>query len=104
MFKDLGSMMEQVQKMGEKMKASQQALAGKTVNASAGAGLVKITFNGKMEALSISVSPEAVDKENIAALEDLILSAVNIGIARAKEEMQQVMREATGGLPLPNIF
>jgi len=69
---------------------------------------VKMTFNGKQEAISIEIDPEVVDAEDIETLQDLILSAVNEGLRQSQQNMQnslgQQIGKMTGGLDLSSIL
>jgi len=69
---------------------------------------VKMTFNGKQEAISIEIDPEVVDADDIDTLQDLILSAVNEGLRQSQQNMQnslgQQIGKMTGGLDLSSIL
>jgi len=99
--------MKQIQKMQQelqqRMAKMDQELAQKTVEAASGGGVVKVTFNGKQELLSIKISPEAVDPDDIEMLEDLVLAAINAGLGKSKELGQNNMSQLTGGLNLPGL-
>lgn len=104
MFKgNFGDLIRQAQQLGEDLKARQDELARKTVDVSVGGDMVRMTFNGKCEALSIHIDPEVVDKSDVAMLQDLVLSAVNEGVRRAQQMMQEEMSKATGGLNIPGL-
>jgi DNA-binding YbaB/EbfC family protein len=99
-FKQLQKMQQELQ---ERMAKMDEELAKQTIEASAGGGAVKVKFNGKQELLSIKISPEAVDPEDIEMLEDLVLAAVNAGIAKSKELGQNNMSQLTGGMKIPGL-
>ena len=104
MFKgDLGDIIRQAQQLGEDLKARQEELARRTVDVSVGGGMVKMTFNGKGEAISIAIDPEVVDRDDVPMLQDLVLSAVNEGVRRAQAMMQEEMGKVTGGLNIPGV-
>lgn len=96
----LGNMMQQVQKMQENLQRAQEELARTEVTGEAGAGLVKVTLNGKHEARSVSIDPSLVggDRE---MLEDLVVAAINDANNRLAEVTQRRMAEVTQGMPLP---
>jgi len=98
--KQLQKMQQELQK---RMAQMDQDLANQKVEAASGGGAVKLTFNGKQELLSIKISPEAVDPEDIEMLEDLVLAAVNAGLARSKELGQMNMSQITGGMKIPGF-
>lgn len=96
----LGSMMQQVQKMQEDLQRAQEDLARAEVTGEAGAGLVKVTLNGKHEARAVAIDQSLVggDRE---MLEDLIVAAINDANNRLAELTRTRMAEVTQGLPLP---
>ena len=100
---DFGDLIRQAQQLGQDLKARQDELAKRTVNVSVGGEMVRMTFNGKCEALSIHIDPEVVDRSDVGMLEDLVLSAVNEGVRRSQQMMQEEMAKLTGGLNIPGI-
>jgi DNA-binding YbaB/EbfC family protein len=96
----LGNMMQQVQKMQENLQRAQEELARTEVTGEAGAGLVKVTVNGKHEARAVSIDPSLIggDRE---MLEDLVVAAINDANNRLAEVTQRRMAEVTQGMPLP---
>ena len=102
---NMNDLLKQAQKMQEEMKKAQEGLASITVEGSAGGGMVKVTANGKLEILSISIEPSVIDPEDKEMLEDLVAAAVNQAIQnaqkRANEEVQKVTGGMLGGLGLP---
>jgi DNA-binding YbaB/EbfC family protein len=104
MFKgNLGDLIRQAQQLGEDLKARQEELARRTVDVSVGGDMVRMTFNGKGEAVSIHIAPEVVDRNDVRMLEDLVLSAVNEGVRRSQKLMQEEMAKLTGGLNIPGV-
>ncbi|MCH8882415.1 MAG: YbaB/EbfC family nucleoid-associated protein [SAR324 cluster bacterium] len=104
MFKgNMADILRQAQELGENLKEKQAELAQKTVQVSVGGDMVSMTFNGRSEALSIRIDPEIVDRNDIRMLEDLVLSAVNEGVRRSQEMMQEEMSKLAGGLKIPGI-
>ena len=99
----LGNLMKQAQMMQEKMQKVQEEAAAKTVEASAGGGMVTVTANGKMEILSIKIEKEAVDPNDVEMLQDLVAAAVNEALRKAQDMMNEEMGKVTGGLGLPGM-
>jgi len=87
----------------ERMAKMDEELVHKTVEASSGGGAIKVKFNGKQQLLSIKISPEAVDPEDIEMIEDLVLAAVNSGIEKSKELGQNNLSQLTGGMKIPGL-
>lgn len=100
---NMGNLMKQAQQFQSKMAKLQEELGKKTIEASSGGGMVTVVVNGQQELVSINIDPEVVDPEDIDMLQDLVLAAVNDGMARAKKMVNDEMGKLTGGLNLPNI-
>jgi DNA-binding YbaB/EbfC family protein len=81
----------------------QEELAGRTVETSAGGGMVTVVVNGRQELVSIQIDPEVIDPDDPEMLQDLITAAVNDGISKAKEMVNEEMGKLTKGLNIPNI-
>lgn len=97
---NMGKMMKQVQKMQAQIAKLQEELAERQVEATAGGGAVKAVANGKLEVVSITIQPEAVDPEDVEMLQDLVVAAVNEALRQAQEMASQEMAKITGGLNL----
>jgi len=101
---NMNQIMKQAQKMQENMLKAKEELEKKSVQASAGGGMVEVVVNGKLEVLEIKIKPEAVDPEDIEMLEDLVKAAVNEGIRKAQAMIEQEMAKVTGGFNIPGLF
>ena len=60
-----------------------------------------VVANGLGDIVSIKISKEVVDPEDIEMLEDLILSGVKQAIEKGKSLAQSEMGRMTSGLGLP---
>jgi nucleoid-associated protein EbfC len=103
-MKGMGNMMKQAQKLQAKMLKLQEELAERTVETSAGGGMVKVVANGKHQIVSISIEKEVVDPEDVDMLQDLIMAAVNDALAKAQEMVAGEMGKLTGGFNLPGML
>jgi DNA-binding YbaB/EbfC family protein len=101
---DMNEIMRQAQQMQQKMSQVQNELAGRTVTASVGGGMVSVTVNGKNEVLSVEIDKEVINPEDRTMLQDLIVSAVNEGIRKAQDMAQAEMRKVAGNINIPGIF
>jgi hypothetical protein len=101
---NMNQMMKQVKKMQEQMLKAQEELGNKTVEGSAGGGVVTVTVNGHKKVTNIVIKPEAVDPDDVEMLQDLVLTAVNDAIAKADELANQDLSKFTGGLKIPGLF
>jgi len=104
MTKGLGNILKQAQQMHSKIAQLQEEMAGRTVEATSGGGMVHIVMNGKMEIVSIRIDPEVVNREDVDMLQDLIKAAVNEGLRKSQEMMAEEMKKITGGLAIPGVF
>ncbi len=101
---NMKEMMRQAQLLQKKMARLQEELAAKEIEASVGGGMVRAVANGKPEIVSISIEKEVVDPDDVEMLQDLVVSAVNEALSRAKEMSDAEMGKITGGLKMPGMF
>lgn len=94
-------MMKQVQKMQEDMLRLQEEMKTRTVEGSAGGGMVKVVVNGHHEVLSVQIQPEAISPEDVEMLQDMLVAAINDGLRKAREMVTAEMNKIAGGLGLP---
>jgi DNA-binding YbaB/EbfC family protein len=103
MAKGMGNLLKQAQQMQAKMAKIQEEVGARTVEASAGGGMVTVIANGKQEILSIAIEPQVVDPDDIDMLQDLVVAAVNQALKEAAEMMATEMGKITGGLKVPGL-
>lgn len=96
--------MKQAQQFQQKLGRMQEELAGKTVSATVGGGMVSVTVNGRHEVLSISIEKEVINPDDQVMLQDLIVAAVNEAMKKAQEMIQSEMGNLTGGIKIPGLF
>ena len=97
---NIQQMMKQAQQMQERM---QKQMAEMKVEATAGGGMVTVVMNGAKQVLSLKIDPEAVSKDDVEMLQDLILAAINDAQRKADEQMAQTMGGMMGGLKIPGM-
>ena len=98
---NIQQMMKQAQQMQEKL---QKQMAELRVEATAGGGMVTVAMNGNKQITSLKIDPEAVSKEDVEMLQDLILAAINDAHRKADEAMAQQMSGMMGGMKIPGMF
>jgi DNA-binding YbaB/EbfC family protein len=103
-MKDMEGILRQAQQVQERIARVQKELAGKTVEASAGGGMVTVVVNGRQEVVSVRIEKEVVSPDDVALLQDLVAGAVNEAISRSRKMMADEMAKVTGGLNLPGLF
>jgi nucleoid-associated protein EbfC len=97
---NIQQMMKQAQQMQERMQKQMEELR---VEATAGGGMVTVSMNGAKQVLSIKIDPEAVSKEDVEMLQDLILAALNDAHRKVDDTMQKQMSGMMGGLKIPGL-
>jgi hypothetical protein len=95
--------MKQAQKIQTQMAQMQEELAGRTVEASAGGGMIAVVANGKQEIVSVKIEPEVIDAGDREMLQDLVVAAVNEALRKAQEMVSEEMKKITGGLNIPGL-
>ena len=101
---NMNKMMKQAKQMQKKMSKMQEELEDETVEATAGGGVVKVVVNGKQEVVDLTIDEDAVDPEDVEMLEDLILAAVNEGMRKVQDMVNDEMGKVTGGMNIPGMF
>jgi DNA-binding YbaB/EbfC family protein len=100
---NMGKLMKQAQQLQSKMAKMQEELSEKTVEASAGGGMVVAVANGKQELVSIKIEKEVIDPDDVEMLQDLVMAAVNDAFNRAKDMMNEEMGKLTQGMNIPGM-
>jgi DNA-binding YbaB/EbfC family protein len=101
--KMLGDLMKQAQKMQQEMGKIQEESKKKTVEASAGGGMVVAVANGAMEVISIKIEKDVVNPEDIDMLQDLVVAAVNEALRLAQQMVSDDMGKVMGGMNIPGM-
>lgn len=96
----LGQIMQQAQKVQENLKRAQEEIARMEITGESGAGMVKVTLDGRHQARKVEINPAALgeDKE---FLEDLIAAAINDAAQKLDSATKERMASVTGGMGLP---
>ena len=95
---NMNNLMKQAQRMQRQMEEKSKEMEEKEWEATAGGGAVKVKVSGKKEILSVKLSEEVVDPDDIEMLEDLIVAATNEALRKMEEENSKMMEQLTGGL------
>ncbi len=94
----MNNMLKQAQRMQRQMEEANKELESKEYTAQTGGGAVSVTITGKKEMKSITISPDAVDPDDVETLQDMIVAAVNEAIKAADDDQKESMSRFTGGL------
>ena len=104
---NLNQLLKQAQQMQAEVAKAQEQLKDETVEASAGGGMVKVTMTGDLQLREITISPDAVDPEDVEMLQDMVSAAVSEALRSAQELAASKMGGIAGmggGLPgLPGM-
>jgi DNA-binding YbaB/EbfC family protein len=95
------AMMQQAKQMQEQL---QKQMAEMRVQGQAGGGVVAVVVNGSKQLLSVKLDPEAVSKDDVEMLQDMIVAAVNDASRKVDEQLGQSMSGLMGGLKIPGLF
>jgi DNA-binding YbaB/EbfC family protein len=98
---NIQQMMKQAQQMQERL---QKQMAELRVEGNSGGGMVTVVMNGAKQLQSLKIDPEAVSKDDVEMLQDLILAAINDAHRKADEELAKQMGGMMGGLKIPGLF
>jgi DNA-binding YbaB/EbfC family protein len=98
---NLAGMMKQAMQVQTRLQEAQEALAKLEMTGEAGAGLVRVTLNGKGELRGVAIDPKVVDPADTEMLQDLIVAAHRAAKAKIDAASQEEMQKVTGGLKLP---
>ncbi len=101
---NVASLMKQAQQMQKKMQEAQENMKNLEFEGSAGGGMVKVIANGTGQAKKIDIDKSLLNSDEKEILEDLIIAAFNDVKAKAEEGSQEMIKEATGGMNLPQGF
>ena len=97
---NIQKMMQQAQEMQERL---QKQMAEMRVEATSGGGMVTVTVNGHKQVQALKIDPEAVSKDDVEMLQDLILAAINDAHRKVDEQLSQQMSGLMGGLKIPGL-
>lgn len=97
---NIQQMMKQAQQMQDRLQKQMNELR---VEGQAGGGMVTVRINGLKQVLGITIDPEAVSREDVEMLQDMIVAAISDAHRKADEAMQQQLGGLMGG-KIPGMF
>ena len=103
-FGNIGNIMKQAQAMQEQLARIQEQAASKTVDGTAGGGMVTVSVSGAMQVVALKIDPEVLKSGDADMLQDLIVAATNDALRKARDMMAEEMKSITGGLRIPGLF
>ncbi len=99
----MAEMLKQAQQMGSRLEKLKRDLAKRTVTASAGGGMVKVTANGAMQIVKVEIEREVVDPDDVSMLQDLVVAAINQALTEVRELINTETASLTGGISIPGL-
>ncbi|MBI2897181.1 MAG: YbaB/EbfC family nucleoid-associated protein [Deltaproteobacteria bacterium] len=100
----LSELMRQASRMQRKIEKRKEELKSETVEASSGGGQVTAVVNGGRELVSLKITPEVLEGDDVDLIHDLIVSAVNAGLKKAGEMVDAEIEKVTGGVKVPGLY
>ena len=97
---DPRKLMKQLQQAQERI---QQEIAALEIEASSGGGMVTVVMDGEKKLKSLKIDPEAVSKDDVEMLQDLVLAAVNEAARRVDDAVKEKIGGLTGGMKIPGL-
>ncbi len=98
-MRNMKDLMRKAQELQQKMEEIDKELGETRVEGIAGGGVVKAVVTGKSEIVSISISEEAINKEDKEMLEDMVVAAIK----EAQEKAKEISKEKVAALGLGNV-
>lgn len=100
---NMNKMMKEARKVQEQIVQMQEELHKRELEVTSGGGAVTVRVNGKQEILSLKITPEAVDPDDVEMLEDMIIAAVNEAVKQSQDMVSGEMAKITGGFNIPGL-
>ena len=100
---NMNAMLKQAQKMQAELAKAQDEIKEMSFTGTSGGGMVKVTVNGEMELVNLTIDPDALDPEDVDMLQDMIMAAVNEAVRGVNELANKQMGAITGGLNIPGM-
>ncbi len=100
---NLTGMLKHAMDLKSRVEELKERLGEMRVEASAGGGMVTVSMTGKFEVVSVHIDPEIIDRNDPELLETLVRAAVNEGVRKVQEIVEEKMRELTGGIDIPGL-
>ena len=99
----MSELMRQASRMQRKVAKRKEELKAETVEASAGNDQVKVLVNGGQELVQLNIDPALLQSEDLEMVQDLVVAAVNAGIAKSHEMVEAELEKVTGGIQIPGL-
>jgi len=98
---NLNELLAKAQQAQAKLASLQQSLARRSVEGSAGGGMVTVKASGELRILEIRIEPSLLSSGDQRMIEDLTAAAVNAALTNAQKMVQEEFQRASVGFQLP---
>lgn len=99
----IGKFLKQAARIQQQIQAVQESLSQRQVEASSGGGAVRVVATCDERIVSIEIDPELLRPEERDMVQDLVLTAVNAALEKARETAKAELSKVTGGLSIPGL-
>ena len=99
-FGDPRKLMKQLQEAQERL---QEEIAALEIEASSGGGVVRVVMDGQKNVRSLQIDPEAVNKDDVEMLQDLVMAAINEAARKVDDAIKEKVGGLSGGLRIPGL-
>jgi nucleoid-associated protein EbfC len=100
----ISELMKQAHRIQSKLEKLKEDIKSESWTAEAAGGKIKATINGAREITAVKIDKELVNAEDLATLEDVVVSAVNAALRLADEKINEATEKVTGGVKIPGMF
>lgn len=97
---NINNLMKEAKKMQAEMQKSQEELATKEFDSTAGGGAISVKVTGEKVIKEIKIKPDVVDPDDVEMLEDLILTCVN----EALRKVDSAQNQELGKFNIPGLM
>ena len=100
----ISELMKQAHRIQTKLEKLKEDIKSESWTAEAAGGKIKATINGAREITAVKIDKDLVNPEDLATLEDVVISAVNAALRLADEKINEATVKVTGGVKIPGMF
>ena len=99
----MANLMRQANQLQMKMKKAQEELALREYEGTSGGGAVTVKVRGEHEVVALKINEDVMKSGDVEMLQDLILTATNDALKKAKDTSAAEMEKLTGGMNFPGM-
>ncbi|RYZ75973.1 MAG: YbaB/EbfC family nucleoid-associated protein [Proteobacteria bacterium] len=99
----MANLMRQANQLQMKMKKAQEELALREYEGTSGGGAVTVKVRGEHEVVALKINEDVMKSGDVEMLQDLVLTATNDALKKAKETSAAEMEKLTGGMNFPGM-